>query len=50
MRGEKLMTGMSGIRGWIAKLASGERDEDMRALAAAVSASVGGWSTSRFAG
>ena len=49
MRGEKLVAGMSGIRGWIAELASGEREEDMRALAAAVSASVGARSTSGFA-
>lgn len=50
MRGEKLAVGGSGISGWIVELASGEREEDIRALAAACSASVGARSTSGFVG
>lgn len=45
-----LTVGMSGIRGWVTELASGEREEDMRARAAVVSASVGSRSMSGFAG
>ncbi len=50
MAGEKLAVGMSGIRGWIVELASGEREEDMSAWAAEVSVSVGARSTSGFVG
>ena len=46
MRGEKFVVGRSGISGWIVELASGEREDDIRALAAACSASVGARSTS----
>ena len=50
MRGEKLVVGGAGMSGWVVEVASGEREEDMRALAAARSASVGARSTSGFAG
>lgn len=50
MRGEKLGVGALGIEGWVVEPASGEREEAMRAWAAAVSASVGARSMSGLAG
>lgn len=50
MRGEKVVVGRAGMSGWVViEVASGEREEEMRVLAAACSASVGARSTSGFA-
>ena len=46
MRGEKWVVGRGGMSGWVVEVASGEREEEMRALAAACSASVGARSMS----